>query len=171
MPPSRHKAQSYSRFVSFTVITIAVALGFGLRFWIGPEGGTEEIPISWFILVIAIVGSVVNQPFTQDNLKNESTGLIFGYVFWKAAVSIVFAFALYMIFVAGFISGDLFPRFVNTTVQYEDMKGFLTRVDPKSYEDVAKILVWSFIAGYSEKFVPNLIFQLIGTTENKSGKQ
>lgn len=174
MPPSRHKNQSYIRFVSAAIITIAIAIGFSLRNYIGLTGGAEEIPISWFILVAAIVGSVVNQPFSEENLENGNIGLIVGYILWKVAVSIVFAFALYMIFIAGFISGDLFPRFVKTTIQdggqYVNMKEFVTKVDPESYKDVAKILVWSFIAGFSEKFVPNLIFQIIRTTENRGDK-
>jgi hypothetical protein len=40
------------------------------------------------------------------------------------------------------------------------MAKFVLIVDPKTYADAAKIVVWSFIAGYSEKFVPNLIARL-----------
>ena len=160
--------------VAGVIVAVAIALGFYFRSSIGIAGGAEQYPISWFIIVAAILGSVVNQPFRHGELQHVTVGWIVGYLFWKSTVSIVFAFVLYMIFIAGLISGDMFPRFVRTTLetggQYQNMKEFATKVDPESYKDVAKILVWSFIAGYSEKFVPNLISQILktpGESENK----
>lgn len=42
-----------------------------------------------------------------------------------------------MMFIAGLISGDMFPRFINTMVEagkkYFSMKVFATTIDPESY--------------------------------------
>lgn len=169
---ANHKTK-YGLIFGAIIITILLLLGLFFRSAIGVEGGAEEFPISWFIIVAAIVGSVVNEPFRHSEAISLSGWWILCYMIWKMSVSIVFAFVLYMTFIAGLISGDMFPKFVNTTVQsggkFVNMKEFSTIVDPESYKDVAKILVWSFIAGYSERFVPNLISQLIKGSEERSG--
>ena len=144
-------------------VIILIVLTLGYFFWssIGSSGGAEEFPISWFIIIAAILGSIVNQPFRSEESMQKKFGGITGYIFWKCLVSIVLAFALNMMFIGGFLSGDIFPQFINTTIdnggQYSTMIDFATKVDPLTNKDVAKILIWSFIAGYSEKFVPNLI--------------
>ena len=50
------------------------------------------------------------------------------------------------------------------------MKEFATKVKPESYKDVAKLIVWSFVSGYSEKYVPNLISQMLQGSEENSDK-
>jgi len=164
MPPLSKRTARYGLAVG-AVIAGALALGFYFRSAIGVAGGAEAYPISWFIIVAAIVGAVVNQPFRHAEMQHASAGWIAAYLFWKCTVAVAFAFLLYMMFIAGLISGDMFPRFVKTTLesggQYQGMQAFATQIDPESYKDVAKILVWSFIAGYSEKFVPNLISQIL----------
>jgi len=159
----------YSFAIGAIIVVVALFLGFYFRKEIGIDSGAEEFPISWFIIVATILGSVVNEPFRQSEFQSVSGGWIVGYMIWKCAVSIVFAFVLYFIFIAGLISGDMFPRFVKTTLEsggkYVNMKEFATAVDPESYKDVAKIIVWSFISGYSERFVPNLISQILKDSE------
>lgn len=86
-------------------------------------------------------------------------------------VAIVFAFVLYIIFMGGLVSGELFPKFVNDTSTYVNTTEFLTAVDPETYQDFAKILVWSFIAGYSETFVPNIITKIVTPEQNQDGQE
>jgi hypothetical protein len=100
--------------------------------------------------------------------RGASYGWIAAYILWKSGVSIVFAFALHLMAIGGLIGSDLFPKFVTKAAESVtwNMQQFVTSVDPKSYQDIAEILVWSFIAGYSEKFVPNLIGRLLKGEEN-----
>ncbi len=145
---------------------VAAILIFGLLFWlsIGPTEGAEKFPIIWFIWMAAILGSLVNQTSRKDQLITpHSSWQVTSYIAWKCVVSAVLAMALYFRFIAGLVTGDIFPKFVNTALPYSEnmaMQGFATKVDPASFADVAKILVWSFVAGYSERFVPNLITTL-----------
>lgn len=156
------------------IIFLILGLGLYFRNAIGAAGGAEEFPISWFIIVSAITGAAVNQPFRKEEPQQMSLFWILGYILWKSSVAVVFAFILYLMMIAGLISGDIFPQFTKTTIenggQYVNMKKFATIVDPESYKDVAKILVWSFIAGYSEKFVPNLLSQIMSATASEGNE-
>ena len=164
-----------NRYSAVVASIIAIALLLGLWFWrsIGSGSGAEEYPVSWFIIIAAILGSIVNEPFRQGEPHQYTYGWIAAYIFWKSAVSVVFAFLLYLMAIGGLIGGDMFPHFVQTPLvdgAHWNMTNFVTAVKPESYKDVAKILVWSFIAGYSEKFVPNLIGQILKTSEGKAEK-
>jgi hypothetical protein len=173
MPTCTSRPLKYGLIVG-AVVAAALALGLQFHNRIGVGGGAEEYPISWFIIVSALLGSLVNQPFRHSEIARSTVGWLLIYLLWKSAVAIVFAFVLYMMFIAGLISGDMFPRFINTTAEgggkYVSMKAFATTIDPESYKDVAKILVWSFVAGYSEKFVPNLVGKILSLSEGSGNK-
>lgn len=155
------------------VVIIVIILLLGFMFWqsipVG-SGGASKYPIAWFIIIAAISGSVVNESF-RESLEHQPTyGWIVTYIAWKGAVSIVSAFLLYLMTIGGLIGGDLFPEFIETALKQGEtwsMEAFVTKVDPKASKDIAKILVWSFIAGYSEKFVPNLIGKILKTPDGK----
>jgi hypothetical protein len=111
---------------------------------------------------------MVNESYRDVEFPKPTIGRIGGYFLWKAAVAIVFAFILYLMVIGGLIGGDMFPKFVGATLENDakwDMKEFLTGIDPAGYKDIAKLLVWSFIAGYAEKFVPNAVGRVIKASE------
>lgn len=70
---------------------------------------------------------------------------------------------LFIIFLSNLISGDLFPKFIlddadryqQDTLRFQD----LLKCRAEHVTDYAKLLVWSFIAGFSEKFVVNILGQ------------
>ena len=83
-----------------------------------------------------------------------------------------FALVLYVGFLSKIVDGPLFPQFTirpfaepSTT---EDVVIFLSQTYPKSGPDLAKLLFWCFVAGFSERFVP----QIIGGAESgQDGKK
>ena len=90
------------------------------------------------------------------------------YLLWKILVAIVFALFLYVVFMSGIVTGSLFPQFRVTSEEcreYIDMMKFMSKCLPNSNEDVAKMLTWAFVAGYAEKFVPNLINKISSKAE------
>lgn len=73
---------------------------------------------------------------------------------WAPVTGGIFAAILCMTFWGGFLQGSLFPR-VGGTPGHE-----LTNV--LYYNDqFAKLLVWSFLAGFSERLVPDLLDRLL----------
>jgi len=162
------------KYRALVIGVVAVAMLSGLWLWrsIGSEGGADEYPISWFIIAAAIMGSLANESYRRAELVRPTMGRVAAYLSWKCAVSIIFAFLLYLMLVAGLIGGDMFPKFVERPLPegaYWNMKLFLTEVEPATYKDIAKILVWSFIAGYAERFVPNLVGKIIKSNEGDGG--
>jgi hypothetical protein len=74
-------------------------------------------------------------------------------------VGAIGAVVLYMIFASGLVKGDLFPAFAMSQFDpnRDDFQNFVANWQPAEAIDYAKALVWSFIAGFSERFVPDLL--------------
>ena len=58
---------------------------------------------------------------------------------------------------AEIVTGTLFPDFKNSEGAYTGVRDFLTSLSPNTNVDAAKALVWAFIAGFSERLVPNVL--------------
>ena len=54
---------------------------------------------------------------------------------------------LYFIIASGFLTGDLFPT--------------LSQPVPAHLKDWAKLLLWSFVAGFAERLVPDTLDRLV----------
>lgn len=72
----------------------------------------------------------------------------------------VFGVVLYSLFLTDMLSGALFPNFEGLDEEYNTIVEFFSRVGPKEQIDAAKAIVWAFIAGFSERFVPNILDKL-----------
>jgi hypothetical protein len=74
-------------------------------------------------------------------------------------VGTIAAVALYLIFASGLVKGDLVPQFHLSpgSPRPDDFQNFVFNWQPVAPADYAKALVWSFIAGFSERFVPDLL--------------
>lgn len=85
-------------------------------------------------------------------------------IFLAPITGAVAAITLYCIFAAGLIEGSLFPHIVGEAPNPDTTKSMpiLSFLDsgPAGTVDHAKSLVWSFIAGFSERFVPDAISRL-----------
>lgn len=74
-------------------------------------------------------------------------------------VGTIAAVALYLIFASGLVKGDLFPAFELSPLnpRSDAFQNFVANWQPVAPADYAKALVWAFIAGFSERFVPDLL--------------
>jgi hypothetical protein len=82
---------------------------------------------------------------------------------------LISAVALYAVFAGNMLSGALFPSIVNGI---EAQKGFAISTDrflsmsgPATIADHAKLLVWAFIGGFSERFVPDVLDRFLSSAK------
>mgnify|MGYP001627905873 CR=1 FL=1 len=67
----------------------------------------------------------------------------------------IFGCILVLMFLGGFIAGDLFPALTQSGLGFRDIFFGMTHVS-----NVAKLIVWAFVAGFSERLIPNLLNKL-----------
>lgn len=90
------------------------------------------------------------------------------YIWLAPLVGGVLALLLYILFLSGLIRGDLFPAF-EADNDLKNIKGILSlpaQYASNGYADYAKLLFWSFVAGFSENFVTNIIGRFEGDAVN-----
>ena len=83
-----------------------------------------------------------------------------------AVVGMIGAVMVYLMFAAGLLKGDLFPEFHCASGLCNDFHGFVSYWSPKDAAANAKAIVWGFIAGFSERFVPDILNRL-GSAKEK----
>ncbi len=76
---------------------------------------------------------------------------------------VIFAIVLYMFFAGALVNGTLFPSIATVTTR--DPRGmpfgtFSQFTGPELGVDWAKLIVWSFIAGFAERLIPDMINRL-----------
>ncbi len=158
----RHRRGPATPFLrTFTVLVVAGTALLCLLFYlsIAARHQLDPLPTALFVAVAALVGSAVNQPFRDDPLQAEQ-GWPWLYVVWKGAVAVAFAALLYLLLMGQLVSGGLFPAFRGGDSAYCGVSSFVSGVNPATNADFAKLLAWSFVAGFSEKLVPNLIARM-----------
>lgn len=142
-----------------TLIMVGAIFGYTLFF----QG---KLMISWICFLCGIIGGFVSIQQRLKKITNEELALLSGSWFQVLLIPIyggVFSLVLYVTFLANIIDGSMFPEFqipllkkgmaVNTAY----LKNFLSNTYPASGPDFAKLIFWSFVAGFSERFVPQII--------------
>ena len=83
---------------------------------------------------------------------------VIAYSLVPAVVGMIGSVIVYLLFAADLLKGDLFPEFHcakdNTC---SDFHGFVSHWSPAGPAANAKAIVWGFIAGFSERFVPDIL--------------
>jgi hypothetical protein len=98
---------------------------------------------------------------TVEDLQLIATSTI--YTWLSPLVGGVLALLLYILFLSDLLSGQLFPRFVPDAMPQPDT-GFASvfQQHADSYKDYAKLVFWCFVAGFSERFVTDVIGRFEG---------
>jgi hypothetical protein len=80
---------------------------------------------------------------------------------------------LYLAFLSGIIAGPLFPSFAGPAFSQpipstQEVAAFFAQTYPATGADLSKLLFWSFVSGFSERFVPQILDKVQTRDENKS---
>jgi hypothetical protein len=145
-------------------------------------GGTGKDPP--FIFAVVLAGSLgaffsaLIRLYNYEDLPRalvlqELSGLprthLVIYSLVPAVVGAIAATVLYTVFAAELLQGGLFPTFRCESERCEYFKSFLDTWHPDQAKDYAKALVWSFIAGFTERLVPNTLESLGRAANNRDG--
>jgi hypothetical protein len=94
-------------------------------------------------------------------------------LFVPAISGAIFAAVLYMILGGNLVQGDLFPKIttsknLDATNDSNLLLNTLNDARPITAADYAKLVVWSFLAGFAERFVPDTLSRFTNANEAKS---
>lgn len=131
--------------------------------------GYEFVPLVLSMLVGQIGGFVSLQrrlkSLPDDDLQLINKSWI--YTLLPPFVGGILAMLLFLLFLSGMIEGEIFPVFAAEDPQ-DIPRDFTAIMDTYAvgHESYAKIIIWSFVAGYSEKFVIDIIGKFESSNSN-----
>jgi hypothetical protein len=123
--------------------------------------------VSWACFGCGLLGGFVSIQQRLKKFGDEELELLSQSWFQILLIPVyggIFALVLYLAFLSNIVQGPLFPAFAipafsKPTPSTEELARFFSRTYPSSGADLAKLLFWCFVAGFSERFVPQLIDQ------------
>jgi phosphate/sulfate permease len=130
----------------------------------------QPISVWGVVMTFGICGGFIGvqrrlKEFTEEDLQLLASS--WPYVFLSPLAGGILAVILYMLFVSQLLSGELFPSFEPGRTEPKDFSRLLD-CTAKAYTDYAKIIVWSFIAGFSESFVTDIIGSFAKSAQPKT---
>jgi len=132
---------------------------------------SEQMGTLVFALLIGGMGSCISFFLRIPKLGDTELGFIVT-SWWAlivpALVGTIMGGFIYIVFFAGILTGDggnglftsnLFPLFTEPTLSEGETLTMKTalQIRPATIQDLGKLLVWCFLAGYSERLVPNIL--------------
>lgn len=156
------------RLVIFTMATLFF-LGVSLYFFIDTAVKQDKSFLVIMVFMCGLLGGFVSiqqrlPKITLDEMKVLSSS-------WVSITLIpinggIFALILMLMFVGQIVQGDMFPHYPDPPVA--DAPGFMNWIQhsyPSSGREIAKLLFWSFVSGFSERFVPQIIRRTVDQAE------
>jgi hypothetical protein len=96
-------------------------------------------------------------------------------IFTAVTSGAIFAAVLYLLIASNLLSGQLFPAMAPPNSAQNQSTGthitdFLQNTVPaQEGGNYAKLLIWSFIAGFAERFVPDTLSRLVERRQTENG--
>jgi hypothetical protein len=138
-----------------------------------------EVPVLVLVVLLGILGAFFSALTRLYKVDEAGAALIsptvehlggrylLMYSFVPPVIGAIAAVVLYLIFIGKLLNGVLFPE-IGCVAGKEcaTIQDLMHNYLPSKAEDYGKALVWSFIAGFSERLVPDLLQSLVA----KQGK-
>jgi hypothetical protein len=148
------------RLIMMTAIVLIVITAFFGATWLL----RWRFNISSVCFGCGLVGGFVSIQQRLKSVSDEELALLSQSWFQIVLIPIyggIFALILYIGFLAQIINGAAFPRFYIPAFQDPPVPGdvirFFSDTFPASGIDVAKLFFWCVVAGFSERFIPQVI--------------
>jgi len=129
------------------------------------QGNTFSLIV--FVFFAGALGGITNTYMRLKNMpiealkQNDLSKLIaISQVYATPMVAGTFAIVAHVLFASGMLEGALFPKFSDSSTNYNNLNAMFNSYKPATYADAAKMIVWGFIAGFSEKMIPNILDRL-----------
>jgi hypothetical protein len=103
----------------------------------------------------------------QDNELNLPQMQMIMYSLIPAVIGAIAALVLYLAFAGDLISGQLFPKIQCNESSCQTFGSLLSTDGPADAQNFAKVMVWSFVAGFAERLVPSTLNALSKAVEAK----
>jgi hypothetical protein len=157
--------------LSFFVVAILIAALFA---WLNKQGILAEEAIAGMTGgFVSVFLRVYRMPVGEDPLltarmlRSDRASVI-----TKPLLGALFALVLHLLFMSKLLSGGLFPTLcINAKDAVVAFKDFFFGYVKATDQSFAKLLVWCFIGGFAERFVPDILDRLSNQADkDKSGK-
>jgi hypothetical protein len=169
------RVEVYRRLLSsYFISTLAVAgfvllpsvLAHARKGWEVPM----DLPILVFVALFGAMGAFfsalmrlyrlegMSRALTSEDLRRLRSPYLVLYSLIPPITGVIGALVLYLAIAAGLISGAAFQTFacIAPREACDGFAGFLSYA-PATAQDYAKAIVWGFIAGFAERFVPDAL--------------
>jgi hypothetical protein len=150
------------RLLIFVGISFGITCGFLGAFLLIDR--LDKFYTSWLVLQCGIIGGFVSIQQRLNKMDAEELSLLSGSWYTVLLIPVyggIFSLILYILFLSGIITNSLFPEFYypnfDNPVTPQNILEFLKNCYPSTGPDLAKLIIWSFIAGFSERFVPQIL--------------
>jgi hypothetical protein len=142
------------------------------------SGAYVFVNIMPLVFFAAAVGSVVNNYHRLAKLSEVDKAVaaqiensVFTLqIYVSLLISGILGLVMYGLCMTSLLGGELFPQFIGTEAGYQTMSSFLNEVKPKANLDIGKMLIWAFVAGFSERLIPNVLDRLARQAEALRGE-
>jgi hypothetical protein len=167
----------------YTCVLIAILLGCALHsqrpLIATPAHLHTAIATAACVVYWGIIGGFVSSQRRMQSIPGDGDPLISvlglddaRYYLWLSPLlGAVFAVILAWMFMGGIVEGTLFPAFASSSKDGTWFSGLFSEQMLKGPPEYAKLFVWSFLAGFAERLVPDNLDRLtskLNVTQQKS---
>ncbi len=149
-----------NRLARALMILVCIFIPGAIYAYLNPNSVVVSTPMTAF--VVGVIGGFVGLQRRLKKMSDDDLTLLANswvYVCLSPLVGGILAVVTYVLFISGLLAGDLFPSFTaDSDVSTEKAEGlsviFAIHGEPSDY---GKMIVWAFIAGFSERFATDII--------------
>lgn len=164
----------------FLATLILCSILSGALFLVFSSGNKVKAPILFVVVTAGALGGFVSclrrlYKF-EDIFPKRDYAVLFrklniyllAYSTIPSLIGMVPSVVVYLVFAAGMISGPIFPEFdcADINADCTTFPNFLRNWSPECPQDYAKVIVWGFMAGFSERFFVDILNQFVSKAKD-----